>query len=88
MEKEHDIAQRWTGNTPDFQAIEVIARTSEHKAALVCIKEKANELFYLSSIRRRFVGEFRFKGICLHLMLYKVNSFNVYRGPLSINIDQ
>ena len=33
------MLQRWTGNTPDFQAIQVIARTSEHKAALVSIKD-------------------------------------------------
>ena len=69
MEREHNISQRWTGNTPDFQAIEVIARATEHKSALVSIKEKANEFFYLSSIRRRFLGELRFNA-------YKGNSLN------------
>lgn len=58
MEREHDISQRWTDSTPDFQAIQVIARTNEHKTALGSIKEKASELFYLSNIRRRFIGEF------------------------------
>ena len=72
--------------TPDFQAIQVIARTSEH-AALVSIKEKANE-FYLSSIRRRFLGELRFKGISLHLMLIKQILQTLYRGPLTINVNQ
>ena len=74
--------------TPDFQAIQVIARTSEHKAALVSIKEKANEFFYLSSIRRRFLGELRFKGISLHLMLIKQILQTLYRGPLSTNVNQ